>query len=239
MVLAQPAQGSSLSLRSEALAEALKDANIAVISHPNTAAAALWQVAHYRPDVVVIDFGVSATGDATRLASEVRSRHPDVAVLVLAEIIQIHAARALLGAGSTRVGYLLKNRLSGDGFVSALRRIASGATAMDPAIVPHLLGHRDHDDALGQLTPRERDVLELIADGLSNGAIADELVITKRAVEKDVKSIFAKVLVGAPPERERRVLAALAFRAARERTIPPRAAITGNPIGDHNHPSGH
>lgn len=203
------------------LTQALDDAHIEVIAHANTLAGLPPLLARLQPDVVVIDARVAATEQATRVATDIRARHADIAVLVVAEDLQRDLARELFGGGATGVGYLLRHSLTAEALVSAIRRLADGGTVMDPDIVPDLVGTRKQDTSLAALTAREREVLELVAHGLANQAIADELVISKRAVEKHVKSIFSKLLTGAPPDRERRVLAALAFHGSDVGASPP------------------
>lgn len=190
------------------IVEALAESSIEVVSHANTAASLLVKVAKYRPDVAIIDFREADTEAGIEVAAELRTRYPGTGVLVLAEHLEAPASRDLLAAGSAGVGYLLKDRLSQDELVDAIRRVAAGATTLDPELVPELVGGTD---PLAELSPRELEVLELISEGLSNQAIAEELVVTKRAVEKHVKGIFRKLALDATSERERRVLATLRF----------------------------
>ncbi|HXV35334.1 MAG TPA: methanogen output domain 1-containing protein [Gaiellaceae bacterium] len=194
------------------LIDALADASIEVVSHANTPATLLLKVEKYRPDVAIIDFREADTDKGIAVAAEIRERFPGVAVLVLAEHVEVTSARELLGRDAHGVGYLLKDGLAREEFVAAVRRVAAGAAALDPAIVPELVGG---GDPLDDLSPRELEVLELLAAGLSNQAIADRLVITKRAVEKHVKGIFRKLQLGAPNGHDRRVLAALAYLKSR------------------------
>jgi DNA-binding NarL/FixJ family response regulator len=147
-----------------------------------------------------------------RAALELRSRHPEVGVLVLSQYVELGLAMKLLSESAEGAGYLLKDRI-GDvkEFVEAVRRVASGGSAIDPIIVSTLLSRRRSDDPLARLTPREREVLELMAEGRSNQGIADRLVITLRAVEKYVSSIFAKLGLPSSGTESRRVLAVLLY----------------------------
>jgi DNA-binding NarL/FixJ family response regulator len=190
------------------LIDALADSNIEVVSHANTPATLLVKVERYQPDVAVIDFSEADTERAITVAATIRARFPRVGVLVLAEHLELAAARELLGRDAQKVGYVLKDGLARDEFITAITRVAAGAAALDPQIVPELLGA---GNPLDQLTPRELEVLELLAEGLSNQAIAERLVVTKRAVEKHVKNIFRKLPIGDSSGHERRVLATRAF----------------------------
>jgi DNA-binding NarL/FixJ family response regulator len=145
-------------------------------------------------------------------AHRIRSEHPDVAVLVLSQYIEPSYALRLLEEHPERVGYLLKERVfDGAVLIDALRRITENETVVDPTIVARLLGRRRRHDPLEELTPREREVLGLVAEGLSNRAIAGRLFVTERTVEAHVKQIFQKLRLEARPESHRRVLAVLAY----------------------------
>jgi DNA-binding NarL/FixJ family response regulator len=147
-----------------------------------------------------------------RAALQIRQRHPAVAVLVLSQYVELGLAMQLLSESAERVGYLLKDRISDVGdFVDAVRRVANGGSAIDPKIVSTLLQRRRSDDPLGRLTPREREVLELMASGTSNQGVADKLVITLRAVEKYVSSVFDKLGLPSTRSESRRVLAVLLY----------------------------
>ncbi len=192
--------------------EALAGSDIEVVSHANTPATLLLKVEKYRPDVAIIDFREADTAKGVDVAAEIRARFPGVAVLVLAEHLQLASARELLGSYAEGVGYLLKDGLARDEFVAAVRRVAEGAAALDPAIVPELVGATN---PLDELSPRELEVLELVAEGLSNQAIAERLVVTKRAVEKHVKAIFRKLGLSPSGIRDRRVVATRTFLSSR------------------------
>src|SRR5919202_123124 len=171
-------------------------------------------VEEHRPDVCVVDVRLppTFTDEGVRAALEARRRVPGVPVLVLSQYVERTYAAELLSDGRGGVGYLLKERVADvREFVDAVRRVAEGGTAMDPEAVAQLLGGRDDDSPLAELTPRERDVLALMAEGRTNSAIAERLVVTEGAVEKHVSNIFGKL--GLPPSDldHRRVLAVLAF----------------------------
>jgi DNA-binding NarL/FixJ family response regulator len=166
------------------------------------------------PDVVIVDIRLppTHTDEGLRAAVEMRSAYPGLGVLVLSQYVEVGLAMTLLADSAEGVGYLLKDRISDvPEFVGALRRVATGGSAVDPIIVSTLLARRRQDDPLDRLTPRERQVLELMAAGTSNQGIADHLVITLRAVEKYVSSIFGKLGLPATGSESRRVLAVLLF----------------------------
>src|SRR5213075_377564 len=144
--------------------------------------------------------------EGLRAAQQIRERWPDTGVLVLSQYVEPTYAMELLGENAEGVGYLLKDRVSDvDEFAGAVRRVGEGGSALDPSVVSQLVGRRRRDDPLEGLTPREREVLELMAEGKSNQAIAERLVITLRAVEKHVTSIFSKLRLSATSEDHRRV----------------------------------
>ena len=198
----------------EGIARLLDDADIDVVAQCADADDLLLKVRSYSPDVAIIDIRLPPThsDEGLRAALEIRSRHPDVAVLVLSQYVELGPALALLADSAEGVGYLLKDRISDvDEFVAALRRVADGGSALDPIIVSTLVSRERPDDPLARLTPREREVLELMAAGSSNQGIADSLVITVRAVEKYVSSIFTKLGLPSTGGESRRVLAVLTF----------------------------
>jgi DNA-binding NarL/FixJ family response regulator len=166
------------------------------------------------PDVVIVDIRLppTHTDEGIQAAMEIRAAHPGVGVLVLSQYVELGLAMKLLADSAEGVGYLLKDRISDvHDFLDAVRRVAAGGSAVDPTIVSTLLSRRRSDDPLAPLTPRERDVLELMAIGTSNQGIADRLVITLRAVEKYVSSIFGKLGLPATGSESRRVLAVLLY----------------------------
>ena len=152
------------------------------------------------------------TDEGLRAAHRIRAEHADTAVLVLSQYVDEAYALDLLSESTERTGYLLKDRIADiETFTDAVRRVASGGSALDPEVVGMLLGRRRRDDPLAALTPRERDVLALMAEGRSNRAMADALVVSERAVEKHVTAIFSKLDLPQAAEDHRRVLAVLAF----------------------------
>jgi DNA-binding NarL/FixJ family response regulator len=198
----------------EGLARLLDDAGFEVVAQCENADDLLLKVRSYSPDVAIVDIRLPPThnDEGLRAALEIRSKHPAVGVLVLSQYVELGLALKLLADSAEGVGYLLKDRISDvDEFVGALRRVADGGSALDPIIVSTLVSRQRPDDPLSQLTPREREVLELMASGASNQGIAHALVITVRAVEKYVSSIFGKLGLPSTGSESRRVLAVLTF----------------------------
>ena len=198
----------------EGIARLLEEAGFEIVGQSSTADDLLLKVRSYHPDVAIIDIRMppTHTDEGLRAAKTIRDKHPDVGVLVLSEYLEPAYAMEVISDNAEGVGYLLKQRVSElDDFASAVRRVAEGGSALDPAIVTQLVGRRRRDDPISSLTPREREVLELMAEGRSNQAIAERLVVTERAVEKHVTNIFGKLKLSATPEDHRRVLAVLAF----------------------------
>jgi DNA-binding NarL/FixJ family response regulator/class 3 adenylate cyclase len=198
----------------EGTARLLEEAGFDVVGQAGDADDLLLKVRSYAPDVAIVDIRMppTHTDEGLRAAKEIRERHPDTGVLVLSQYVEADYAMDLLAESAEGVGYLLKDRIADLGeFASAVRRVAEGGSALDPAIVSRLVGRRRGADPLDELTPREREVLELMAEGRSNKAIAERLVVTERAVEKHVTSIFGKLRLPASSEDHRRVLAVLAY----------------------------
>ena len=198
----------------EGLVRLLDEAGIDVVAQCGDADDLLLKVRSYAPDVAIVDIRLPPThnDEGLQAALEIRTRHPDVAVLVLSQYVELGLALTLLADSAEGVGYLLKDRISDvDEFLGALRRVAAGGSALDPIIVSMLVSRERPDDPLAELTPREREVLELMAAGSSNQGIADRLVITVRAVEKHVSSIFTKLGLPSTGSASRRVLAVLTF----------------------------
>ncbi|MEV5704213.1 response regulator transcription factor [Actinoallomurus sp. NPDC052274] len=167
-----------------------------------------------KPDVAVVDVRLppSFTDEGLQAALHARREVPGLPVLVLSQHVEQLYARELLADGSGGVGYLLKDRVfDADQFIDAVRRVAAGGTAMDPQVISQLLARNVRNEPLGALTPREREVLELMAEGRSNTAIAQRLVVTERAVAKHTSNIFAKLNLPPSDDDNRRVLAVLAF----------------------------
>ena len=203
----------SLLLR-EGVERLLTEAGFEVAGSSGTAEDLLRHVGLYKPDVAVVDIRMppTHTDEGLRAAQQIRERYPEVGVLVLSQYVEPAYAMELLADSAEGVGYLLKERVSDlEEFAAAVRRVGEGGSALDPAIVSELVGRRRRDDPLAGLTPREREVLELMAEGRSNAAIAARMVVTERAVEKHVTSIFQKLRLPASEENHRRVLAVLAF----------------------------
>jgi DNA-binding NarL/FixJ family response regulator len=198
----------------EGVARILADSGFDVVGQAGTADELMLKVRSYNPDVAVVDIRMppTHTDEGLRAAQEIREKHPGVGVLVLSQYVEPAYAMELLAESAEGVGYLLKDRISDvRDFADAVRRVGDGGSALDPAIVSQLVGRRRGADPLDQLTPREREVLGLMAEGRSNQGIAERLVVTERAVEKHVTSIFGKLRLPAAPEDHRRVLAVLAY----------------------------
>jgi DNA-binding NarL/FixJ family response regulator len=198
----------------EGVARLLEDAGFEIVGQSSTADDLLLKVRSYKPDVAVVDIRMPPTNtdEGLQAAKTIREQHPGVGVLVLSQYVEPAYAMELLEDSAEGVGYLLKDRVTEVGdFADAVRRVADGGSALDPAIVSKLVGRNRRDDPVATLTPREREVLELMAEGRSNQAIAERLVVTERAVEKHVTNIFGKLRLAATPEDHRRVLAVLAF----------------------------
>ena len=197
----------------EGIARLLEDAGFAIVAKVGDAVDLLDEVRAHEPDVVVTDIRMppSHTEEGLRAAQEIRERHPGVGVLVLSQYLESGYALALLQASADGVGYLLKDRVSDiEAFAAAVKRVAEGGSALDPEVVTELLAGRPPDEHLAQLTPAEREILELMAEGRSNHAIADRLGLADDAVEAHVTSIFAKLgLAGTPEDRVPAVLAYL------------------------------
>ena len=201
----------------EGLTRLLGEAGLEVVAQCGDADELLLQVRSNSLDAVIVDIRLPPThsDEGLRAAVEIRESQPSVGVLVLSQYVEVGLAMKLLADSAEGVGYLLKDRIGDvDDFISAVRRVADGGSAIDPIIVSTLLSRQRSDDPLELLTPREREVLVLMAEGSSNQGIADKLVITTRAVEKYVSSIFGKLGLPSTGSESRRVLAVLAFLRA-------------------------
>lgn len=204
----------------EGVAALLEDAGIEVVARAEDATELLRKVRAHRPDIAIVDVAMppDRTDDGLRAAIEIRRELPEVGVLVLSQHLAERYALDLVGGDASGVGYLLKDRVADlEGFVKAVRTVAEGGTALDPEVVMRMLGRRRRDDPLAPLTPRERDVLALMAEGLSNQGIAERMTVGEPAVEKHVTSIFSKLDLGHDRSEHRRVLAVLTLLSGRSR----------------------
>jgi DNA-binding NarL/FixJ family response regulator/class 3 adenylate cyclase len=198
----------------EGIARLLSDAGFTVVAQSDNPADLLRHVAMHTPSVAVVDIRMppTHTDEGLRAAADIRDRFPGTGVLVLSQYVEAAYAMDLFATTTRGIGYLLKDRVADvDDFAAAVRRVAEGGSALDPAVVSELFGRTRQADPLASLTPREREVLELMAEGRSNQAIADRLFVTPRAVEKHVTSIFTKLDLPATTDDHRRVLAVLTF----------------------------
>jgi DNA-binding NarL/FixJ family response regulator len=198
----------------EGLVRILGEAGFDVVAQAGDAEDLMRKVRAHKPDLAIVDVRMPPTNtdEGLRVAAEIRAELPEVGVLVLSQYVEEAYARKLIADDAAGLGYLLKDRVADvAGFADAARRVGGGGTALDPEVVSQLLGRGDAEDPLGSLTPREREVLGVMAEGRSNAAIAEQLVISERAVEKHVTSIFSKLDLAAAPEDHRRVLAVLRY----------------------------
>jgi DNA-binding NarL/FixJ family response regulator/class 3 adenylate cyclase len=198
----------------EGLARLLEEVGIEVVAQARDADELMLKVRSYHPDVAIVDIRMppTQTDEGIRAAREIRTKHPETGVLVLSQYVAHTYAVELLADSAEGLGYLLKDRVSEvDEFTAAVRRVADGGSALDPLVVAELVGRNRGDDPIERLSPREREVLELMAEGRSNQAIGQRLFISPRAVEKHVTAIFTKLRLPPAPEDHRRVLAVLRF----------------------------
>ena len=213
--------GEDDALLREGLALLLRAEGLDVVATAGDADGLLAAVEEHLPDVAIVDVRMppTHTDEGIRAAVEARRRHPDLAVLVLSAYVEQAFATELLADGARRLGYLLKERVGRvEEFLDALHRVVDGGTAVDPEVVAQLLTRTRPDAGLDRLSAREREVLELMAEGLGNSAIAARLVVTDGAVHKHIRSIFAKLDLSPTDEVDRRVAAVLRFL----RTAGPR-----------------
>lgn len=198
----------------EGLSELLASRSIDVVGQAGDADELAAQVAEHRPDLAVVDIRMppTHTDEGVRAALALRRDHPEVGLLLFSQHIETRWVGDLLGTGAAGVGYLLKERVTDVGeFVDALRRVADGGTALDPEVVTQLVRSSRRRSVLTRLTPREREVLELMAEGRSNRAVAERFVVSERAVEKHVSSIFDKLDLHPSEADNRRVRAVLTY----------------------------
>jgi DNA-binding NarL/FixJ family response regulator len=198
----------------EGLVRLLTDAGLEVIAAVEEPEALLRAVDEHRPDICVVDIRMppTHTDEGVRAALVIRAQHPGVAVLMLSQYVEERYATDLIASDTRGFGYLLKDRVADvTEFVEAVRRVGAGGTALDPEVVSQLLVRSRRKDPLGALTPRETDVMRLMAEGRSNNGIATELVVSEGAVEKHVSSIFTKLALPPAEQDHRRVLAVLRY----------------------------
>ena len=201
----------------EGIASILTRAGIEVAAQVDSPEDLLREVDSHVPDVAIVDVRMppTQTDEGLRAAHEIRARHPQIGIVILSQHVEVGVATRLLAETPEGLGYLLKDRVANvDGFVGALERVAEGGSALDPEVVTGLFARAQDDGPLQTLTEREREVLEQIAEGLSNQAIAAEMQITLRSVEKYVSSVFTKLGLPATGLEHRRVLAVLRFLRA-------------------------
>jgi DNA-binding NarL/FixJ family response regulator len=201
----------------EGIASLLSRAGIEVAALAASPEELLREIDTHVPDVAIVDVRMppTQTDEGLRAAHEIRARHPQIGIVILSQHVEVGIATRLLAETPERLGYLLKDRVgNAEAFVDALRRVADGGSALDPEVVTGLLSRAREDGPLQTLTDREREVLERIAEGLSNQAIATEMDITLRSVEKYVSSVFTKLGLPATGHEHRRVLAVLQFLRA-------------------------
>ena len=201
----------------EGLASLLTGAGHQVVGQSETAADLLLHVRSYDPDIALVDIRLPPThsDEGLRAAMLIRAKHPRTKVMVLSSHSESRYAVELLADDASGVGYLLKERVSNfKEFLASMERVAAGGTALDPEVVSRLLGRKRGGGPLDELTPREREVMQLMAEGRSNSGIAEALVVTDRAVEKHVTNIFGKLGLHAASEDHRRVLAVLTYLRA-------------------------
>jgi DNA-binding NarL/FixJ family response regulator len=198
----------------EGVVRLLEEWGFEVVGQAGDADDLLRKVNAHKPDVAVVDIRMPPTNtdDGLRAALKIRAEHPGTSVLVLSQYVEESYALELVGDAAGGVGYLLKDRVADvERFIDAVKRVAEGGSALDPEVVSQLVGRARREDPLQELTPREREVLELMAEGRSNQAIAERMFVTLRAVEKHVTSIFTKLDLAASSDDHRRVLAVLTF----------------------------
>jgi len=199
-------------LMREGLSRVLADGGLEVVAAVGTAAELMKAIGWAKPDVAILDVRMppTQTDEGARAAAEIRGSHPEVGILLLSQIVEPRHALRLFSESPEGFGYLLKDRvLEIDDFVDAVRRVARGGTAIDPEVVRRLLGRQE--GLVADLSPREREVLALMAEGRSNQAISRALFLSPKTVETHVKSIFTKLRLAPAPDDHRRVLAVLAF----------------------------
>jgi DNA-binding NarL/FixJ family response regulator len=198
----------------EGIASFVRGEGIEVVAEASSPGELLAAVDDHEPDVAIVDIRMppTQTDEGIQAAHEIRRRHPDIGVVLLSQHVEVGVATQLLAEAPQCLGYLLKDRVTDPAdFAGSLRRVAGGGTALDPQVVSGLLTDPGPDASLRSLSPREREVLELVAEGRSNKAIGERLVITQGAVQKHVSRIFNKLGLPAGDDDDRRILAVLAY----------------------------
>jgi len=198
----------------EGAARLLADAGIEVVGQAGDGEELLRKVNAHKPDVAIVDIRMPPThsDEGLQAAARIRAEHPGTGILVLSQYVEEHYARELMADGAEGVGYLLKDRIADvERLTEAVRRVADGGSVLDPEVVAQMLGRRREEGPLDTLTPREREVLEAMAEGLGNRAIAERLHLSERAVERHVTAIFQKLDLSREAGGHRRVLAVLAY----------------------------
>jgi DNA-binding NarL/FixJ family response regulator len=202
----------------EGIVRVLDEAGFEVVAQVGDAQQLVEEVSAHKPDVAIVDIRMppTETDDGLRAAIEIRRRLPETGVMVLSQYLEEGYALDLIADTAEGTGYLLKDRVGDvERFADSVRRVGEGGSALDPEVVAHVLGRRRRDDPLAELTEREHEVLTLMAEGRSNQAIAEQLEVSERAVEKHVTRIFGKLRLTPAAEDHRRVLAVLAFLRSR------------------------
>jgi DNA-binding NarL/FixJ family response regulator len=201
----------------EGIASFLRGQDIEVVAEASSSEELLAAVDEHKPDVAIVDIRMppTQTDEGIQAAHEIRRRHPAIGIVLLSHHVEVGVATQLLAEAPQRLGYLLKDRVTDPAdFAGSLRRVADGGTALDPQVISGLLGDPKEADRLRSLSPRERSVLELVAEGRSNKAIAERLTITHAAVQKHVSTIFNKLDIPTGENDDRRILAVLAYLLA-------------------------
>jgi DNA-binding NarL/FixJ family response regulator len=198
----------------DGIASLVRDAGMEVVAQASDPEELLATVDEHEPDVAIVDIRMppTQTDEGIRAAHEIRRRHPAIGIVLLSQHVEVGVATRLLAEAPQRLGYLLKDRVTDPAeFAASLRRVAGGGTALDPQVVAGLLADPERTGPLRTLSPRERSVLELVAEGCSNRAIAERLEVSLGAVQKHVSTIFNKLGLPAGEDNDRRILAVLAY----------------------------